>query len=138
MRLSNIASQIKDPDSGENLPFVLGKSPGSGWITSSILYEYLVNDFHEWLRKNKIQRPVILFSDFHDTRNNYHLAKRMNELSIIVICLYPNSTHILQPLDVSCFRPLKNQWKKAMAKFNRDNYKLPDKDRKKVSVNNFV
>merc|ERR1712055_375679 len=101
----------------------------------SILYEYLVNDFNEWLRKNKIQRPVILFSDFHDTRNNYHLAKRMNELSIAVICLYPNSTHILQPLDVSCFRPLKNEWRKAMNKFSRNNSRLLEKDRKKVTPN---
>ena len=38
-RLTNIDTQIIDPDSGKDLPFVLGKSPNSGWITSSILYE---------------------------------------------------------------------------------------------------
>merc|ERR1712142_51153 len=138
-RFTNIVSYIEDPVTGEELPYVLGKSPNSGWITSACLYEYLVNDFSNWLEANDIQRPVILFSDYHDTRNNYHLAKRLTELGIVLICLYPNSTHLLQPLDVACFKPLKTAWKREMTKLNNINNNIVnDKDKKKVTIHNFA
>merc|ERR1712142_928325 len=139
IRLTNIEAKITDPDTGEEMHYVLGKSPNSGWITSAVLYEYLVNDFNNWLTKNNIQRPVILFSDFHDTRNNYHLAKRLTELGIVLICLYPNSTHLLQPLDVSCFKPLKTAWKREMTKLNnRNNTIEKEKDKEKITIHNFA
>ena len=83
----------------------------------------LCNTVDKWLTKNKIKRPVILFSDYHETRNNYHLASRLTELGIVLICLLPNSTHILQPLDVSVFRPLKVEWRKVMSDLIRVNKK---------------
>merc|ERR1712142_889643 len=88
------------------------------------------------VNKNNIQRPVILFSDFHDTRNNYHLAKRLTELGIVLICLYPNSTHLLQPLDVSCFRPLKQAWRRKLNNLN--NKIVNPKEREKVTIHNFA
>ena len=54
-RLTNIDPKITDPKTGKEMHYVLGKSPSSGWITSAILYEYLVNDFHQWLKKKKFR-----------------------------------------------------------------------------------
>lgn len=34
-----------------------------------------------------------------------------------MIALYPNSTHILQPLDVGVFGPLKTEWRKMVEQF---------------------
>ena len=42
-------------------------------------------------------------------------------LDIILIALYPNATRILQPADVSAFKPIKNGWKKAVLVYQRNN-----------------
>lgn len=39
------------------------------------------------------------------------------EKGIELVALYQNATHILQPLDVAFFHPLKNKWKKAVYDF---------------------
>ena len=36
-----------------------------------------------------------------------------------LISLYPNATHVLQPLDVAFFYPLKNAWKEEIEEFKR-------------------
>lgn len=46
-----------------------------------------------------------------------HLSDFCVENQITIIALNPNSTHILQPMDKSVFRPLKVLWRKAVAKW---------------------
>ena len=67
--------------------FVVGNSE-KGWITFETLYEYFVNYFSKWLTENNIQRPVIVWNDWHETRCNFFLAKRLTELGIIMIGLW--------------------------------------------------
>ena len=88
--------------------FICGKSE-NGWITFETLFEYLVNGFDKWLRTENIQRPVLVFCDWHETRANYFLAQRCTSLGIVLIGLLPNTTHILQPLDVGVFGPLQKK-----------------------------
>ncbi|KAK3889995.1 hypothetical protein Pcinc_006044 [Petrolisthes cinctipes] len=91
------------------LDFMVGKSE-KGYITFETLYEYLCNGFHDWLNENRVKRPVIVWTDWHESRNNYYLAKELNELNIILYGLPPNSTHLMQPLDVAVFGPVKKGW----------------------------
>ncbi|KAK3870851.1 hypothetical protein Pcinc_023962 [Petrolisthes cinctipes] len=93
--------------------FTVGKSE-KGYITYETLFEYLCNSFHDWLNAHNVKRPVIVWTDWHETRNNYFLAKTLNELNIILYGLPPNTTHFLQPLDVSVFGSLKKEWTKAV------------------------
>lgn len=58
-----------------------------------------------------IRRPVILFIDGHKSHMTLPLIKFCRKNQIILYALPPNTTHILQPADVSVFRPLKHQWK---------------------------
>ena len=55
-----------------------------------------------------------MYTDWHETRNNYFLAKTLNELNIILYGLPPNTTHFMQPLDVSVFGPLKKGWARSV------------------------
>lgn len=90
--------------------WAIGRSD-SGWMTSATFYEYIANVFYPWLVEQKITFPVILFIDGHKSHYNLELYEFCVEKRIIIYCLYPNSTHILQPCDVSIFRPLKVEWK---------------------------
>ena len=41
--------------------------------------------------------------------------------AILLYCLPPHSSQITQPLDVGFYGPLKQSWKKAVAKFSVEN-----------------
>lgn len=102
----------------------LGRSDTS-WMKSEIFYEYVVNWVNSWITENDISRPVILFVDGHKSRMSLHLSIWCDENEIILHALPANTTHIMQPADVSVFKPLKSQWKKKVrewqSKHNIDN-----------------
>ena len=104
----------------ENYEFAVGKSE-KGYITYETLYEFLCNTFYDWLKEKDIKLPVLVFTDWHETRNNFYLASKLNELGIILYGLPPNCTHLMQPLDVSIFGPLKKGWQTAVKNYEREN-----------------
>lgn len=100
----------------ENVPspeWGIGKSD-TGWMNGQTFYEYVANVFNPWLDQNQIQKPVILFLDGHKSHLTMHLSEFCNTNGIIVIALLANSTHTLQPCDVSVFGPLKKNWRKVV------------------------
>lgn len=97
----------------------IGRSE-TGWMCGSTFYEYVTNIFHPWLIKNKITFPIIFFIDGHGSHLTAHLSDFCSTHGIEVIALYPNSTHILQPMDISVFRPLKLEWKNQVTKWKMD------------------
>lgn len=60
----------------------------------------------------EIELPVILVVDNHTSHFSTKVSQKCEELGIVLVCLYPNSTHVTQPLDVSVFSPLKQVWAK--------------------------
>lgn len=52
----------------------------------------------------------------HITSRTLQLCEENN---IKFICLVPNSTHLLQPLDVSYFSSLKTNWRKVLADWRK-------------------
>ncbi|KAJ8932257.1 hypothetical protein NQ314_014803 [Rhamnusium bicolor] len=86
----------------------------NGWMKAELFYEYISIILHPHLIKEKVKFPIILFVDAHKTHQTYELSQLCSKLQIILVSLYPNATRILQPADVSSFKPLKNSWKKAL------------------------
>ena len=74
---------------------------------------------------NNIERPVIVFSDCHETRSNHILAARLTELKIYLITFIPNTTHMSQPLDVALFRKIKLHWRAHLLKHTKRNPTVP-------------
>lgn len=64
--------------------------------------------------KNSITFPIILYVDGHSSHVNLELSNFCKEHKIELICLYPNATHVMQPMDVALFRPLKAAYKDAV------------------------
>jgi hypothetical protein len=92
----------------------------TGWMKSEVFYEYIGNVLHPALVKMKIKFPIILIVDGHRTHLDRNLSELCNRLQIILIALYPNATRILQPADVSAFRPIKNNWKTGVLAWRRE------------------
>ncbi|XP_055710369.1 jerky protein homolog-like [Phlebotomus papatasi] len=93
-----------------------GKSD-SGWMTSSLFFEYIANHFYPWLKKQRIELPVVLYLDGHSSHITLEVSKFCKEKGIELIRLYPNATHLMQPLDTAFFAPLKIAWRKALCKW---------------------
>ena len=98
----------------------IGVTP-SGWMNGDLFFDYIKHIFYPYLIKLKITFPVILFIDGHSSHMTLEISKLCSELEIILICLYPNSTRILQPADVAAFKPLKTMWKKSVLEWRQKN-----------------
>lgn len=86
----------------------------SGWMVSAVFYEYMANVFYPWLLEHEVEFPVIFFLDGHKSHISMELSEFCADKRILLYCLPPNATHILQPCDTTIFRPLKNAWKKEV------------------------
>lgn len=75
---------------------------------------YLRHVFYKQLKTLGVTFPVILFVDNHASHFSSEISETCDELGIILICLYPNSTHIIQPLDIAVFRPFKCAWRQMI------------------------
>ena len=89
-------------------------------MTCVTFYEYFANVFNPYLEEKQIKKPVIVFLDGHVSHMSYQLSLFCKENQIILCCLPPNATHILQPLDVSLFAPLKRNWVKFVKTWRVD------------------
>jgi hypothetical protein len=58
--------------------------------------------------------------DLHASHLTIHLGEFCKNNIIILICLFPNTIHILQPLDVTVFAPLKSKWKSTIRQWRLD------------------
>lgn len=70
------------------------------------------------------RRPLLLIIDGSKTHLSAQALRLAVSKEILVFRLPPNATHRLQPLDVSCFKPLNTAWRQACS---MRRYKHPEK-----------
>ncbi|ODM16858.1 hypothetical protein SI65_07823 [Aspergillus cristatus] len=79
----------------------------NGWTTDQIGLRWLQNTFIPATNGHMIGKYRLLILDGHGS----HLTPQFDEIcsqnDIIPICMPAHSSHLLQPLDVGCFAPLK-------------------------------
>jgi hypothetical protein len=95
----------------------------NGWTSNLIRYKWIQHfDRHTNARTVRTYRLLIL------NRHKSHLSAQFQhyytERKIITLCIPLHLSHILQPLDVSCFAPLKLSYGKQIEAFvqNRLNH----------------
>ena len=77
-----------------------------GWMESANFKQWVEKMFIPAVKYLATKGPVVLFFDGH----HYHISLQLIELArdnIHLFCLPPHSTHLLKPLDVSVFGPMK-------------------------------
>ena len=98
-----------------------GEIPGSvyglssnGWIDSELFEVWFTKHF---LTHIPAVRPVLLLLDGHSSHYQLPLIQRAAKENVIIFCLPPHTTHLLQPLDKTCFSPLKGYWNEECQKY---------------------
>lgn len=70
-------------------------------------YHYVTEHLNPRWIEMKLERPLVLTVDGYSGHHSYKLFNWCHENEVILIILYPNSTHILQVCDVAMFSPIK-------------------------------
>jgi hypothetical protein len=96
--------------------WVIHVSP-TGWTNNDLALAWLEHfDTHA--------RPVgayrLLIINGHESHCSIDFQDRCKEKKIIALCMPPHSSHLLQPLDVACFSPLKRAYGDEISVLARD------------------
>ena len=70
---------------------------------------------------------MLLILDGHESYKLLSFQELCEENKIITLCMPPHSSHILQPLDVGCFAPLKRAYSKEIRALALDHIGRIDK-----------
>ncbi|CAK1600329.1 unnamed protein product [Parnassius mnemosyne] len=80
---------------------------------------------------HKIAGRKLLIGDNLSSYFSENLLKTCKEINIAFVCLPPKTTHLLQPLDVAFFAPLKTYWRDVLT-----HWKLMEERKHKTLVKN--
>ena len=106
--------------------FCFNTSP-SGWMEELQFKAWFENVF---IKHTRSLTPKLLILDGHSSHLSIDVIRSARAYNIHVICLPPHSTHTLQPLDVSVFKPLKTAWKGVLKNyFLKNNFSDIDKEK---------
>jgi hypothetical protein len=78
----------------------------SGWTSDNHAYEWLTTFFEPETRRNDGKRRLLLL-DGHGSHLMARFIAFCLDKSIDLVCLPLHTSHLLQPLDVGLFSPLK-------------------------------
>jgi len=79
----------------------------NGWTTDELGYTWLRKLFESYTAQRAVGKYRLLVFNGHSRHATPEFDHFCQENSIITLCMPPHSSHLLQPLDVGCFSPLK-------------------------------
>mgnify|MGYP003623229696 CR=1 FL=1 len=89
----------------------------SGWFDQNLFENWFDTVLYPVLKRRTGKKLVIC--DNLTSHISLHVLSQCDKIDAKFICLPPNSTHLLQPLDVSVFSPLKTQWRNILRLWNK-------------------
>lgn len=89
-----------------------------GWTSNEIGIDF-IKHFEEHTRDRKFGVYRLLVLDGHESHVSGDFELFCKEHKIITVCMPAHSSHILQPLDIACFGPVKQVYSKMVEKMMR-------------------
>jgi hypothetical protein len=97
-----------DEDNGRPPGTVITLSP-NGWTTNEIGYEW-IQHFDKHTKHRTKGRYRLLIIDGHESHISAQFQQYCKDHEIIALCMPAHASHLLQPLDVGCFSPMKTSY----------------------------
>ena len=88
----------------------------NGWMTTPAYINWFRNLFIPSL---PAERPILLILDGHSSHVSLEVRDLAVSNEIHMLKLPPHLSHLLQPLDVRVFKPMKAVWYSVVADFAR-------------------
>ena len=89
----------------------------SGWMDAESYLSWFSKLFIPAVSHLTKTGPVVLIQDGHHSHISLELIRKARENHIILLCLPPNTTHLLQPFDLAVFSPLKKAWRAILKQY---------------------
>ena len=86
----------------------------SGWMEAAYFLQWFKKMFVPAVKNLTTKAPVVLIFDGHHSHISIELIELAQRNRIHLLCLPPHSTHLLQPLDIAVFGPMKAAWKRLL------------------------
>jgi DDE superfamily endonuclease len=103
----------------DNISDFLYTTSNNGWTSNDIGLRWLDEVFLPETENNGETR--LLLMDGHGSHTSTQFMWKCYENNVLLVYLIPHSSHVLQPLDLACFSPLKSRYRKQLtelAKFD--------------------
>lgn len=81
----------------------------NGWTSNELGIQW-IQHFIEHTSSTRIGVYQLLILDGHESHNSVEFHDYCENNNIIALCMPAHSSHLLQPLDVGCFSPLKRAY----------------------------
>ena len=85
----------------------------NGWTTNELGVEWLKH-FIKHTDGKVVGARRLLILDGHESHQSLKFQEFCKENNIYTLCMPPHSSHLLQPLDVGCFSPLKRAYSREV------------------------
>lgn len=86
----------------------------NGWTTNEKGIEW-IQHFEKHTRPRRTGGYRLLIIDGHESHHSVDFEFFCKEKNIVTLCMPPHSSHLLQPLDIGCFSPLKTAYGKQIS-----------------------
>jgi DDE superfamily endonuclease/Tc5 transposase DNA-binding domain/helix-turn-helix, Psq domain len=90
----------------------------NGWTTNEMAMEW-IRHFEEFTTPRKLGVYRLLVLDGHESHHSIDFEEYCKKHNIVTLCMPPHSSHLLQPLDVGCFSPLKKAYGRQIEELMR-------------------
>jgi hypothetical protein len=85
----------------------------NGWTTNEVTLEWLKH-FEKFTRTKTVGKYRLLVLDGHESHHSVEFEEYCRTNNILTLCMPAHSSHLLQPLDVGCFGPLKKAYSRQI------------------------
>uniref|UniRef100_A0A2C9KBT2 HTH CENPB-type domain-containing protein n=1 Tax=Biomphalaria glabrata TaxID=6526 RepID=A0A2C9KBT2_BIOGL len=97
----------------ENFPEALLQLSDNGWITSAFFFSWLKHIFIP--STNHLPKPILLLVDSHTSHTSFlEISPICSQNNIILYCLLPHASDIIQPLNQAFLSIFKPAWSDAL------------------------
>jgi len=90
----------------------------NGWTTNELGFAWLQH-FNKHIKGRTVGTYHLLILDGHESHASAQFKQFCKDNKIITLCMPAHSSHILQPLDVGCFSPLKTAYRRQIKNYMR-------------------
>jgi hypothetical protein len=91
----------------------------NGWTTNELGIDWLKH-FQQHTKDRTVGARRLLILDGHESHDSHGFRQLCEEYQIITLCMPAHSSHLLQPLDVGCFSPLKKAYGRCVEDMMRN------------------
>lgn len=86
----------------------IGDCSESGWVNEDLFFKWLQH--FQKFTSSSVENPVLLIADNHSSHISISIWEFVREHGIYFVTIPPHTSHRVQPLDVSFFKPLKTNY----------------------------